>query len=71
MGSRDRKEYSFIGRSVNLAARVQTLTRIHQVDILVTETVRRLPTNAATAPRGPDWLHEVKYNGYRLRPTPA
>ena len=40
MGSRDRKEYSFIGRSVNLAARVQTLTRIHQVDILVTETVR-------------------------------
>ena len=25
---------------MNLAARVQTLTRIHQVDILVTETVR-------------------------------
>ena len=40
MGSRDRKEYTFIGRSVNLAARVQALTRIHQVDILVTETVR-------------------------------
>jgi class 3 adenylate cyclase len=40
MGSRDRKEYAFIGRSVNIAARVQALTRIHQVDILVTETVR-------------------------------
>jgi adenylate cyclase len=40
MGSRDRREFAFIGRSVNLAARVQALTRVHQVDILVTETVR-------------------------------
>jgi len=26
-----------------------------------------LPTPAATVPNGPDWLHEVKYDGYRLR----
>src|SRR5262249_17043009 len=26
-----------------------------------------LPTKATTVPFGPDWLHEVKYDGYRLR----
>lgn len=26
-----------------------------------------LPTRAVTVPRGPDWLHAVKYDGYRLR----
>src|SRR4051812_26748267 len=25
-----------------------------------------LPTRAATVPAGPDWLHEIKYDGYRL-----
>ena len=37
---RERMEYDFVGRTVNVAARVQTLTRIHQVDILVTEALR-------------------------------
>ena len=40
VGSRERMEYGFIGRTVNLAARVQTLTRALQVDILVTEALR-------------------------------
>jgi class 3 adenylate cyclase len=40
MGARERREYAFIGRPVNLAARVQALTRIHQVDILVTEALK-------------------------------
>lgn len=40
VGCRERMEYAFVGRTVNLAARVQSLTRIHQVDILVTEAVR-------------------------------
>jgi adenylate cyclase len=40
IGSRERREYGFVGRTVNLAARVQTLTRTHGVDILVTEPVR-------------------------------
>ena len=40
MGSPERREYAFIGRPVNLAARVQALTRLHQTDILVTEGLK-------------------------------
>ncbi len=40
VGSRERMEYGFVGRTVNLAARVQSLTRVHGVDILVTEAVK-------------------------------
>jgi ATP-dependent DNA ligase len=25
------------------------------------------PTRATTVPHTPDWLHEIKYDGYRLR----
>jgi len=51
VGSRERKEYAFVGRAVNVAARVQALTRIHQVDILVTEELRaELDTGFALAP---------------------
>jgi class 3 adenylate cyclase len=39
VGSRERMEYDFVGRTVNVAARVQSLTRIHQADILVTEAL--------------------------------
>lgn len=41
IGSRERREYAFVGRTVNLAARVQALTREYKVDILLTEDVRR------------------------------
>jgi class 3 adenylate cyclase len=40
IGSRERMEFGFVGRTVNVAARVQGLTRVHGVDILVTEEVR-------------------------------
>ncbi|MEO8080367.1 MAG: adenylate/guanylate cyclase domain-containing protein [Caldimonas sp.] len=40
IGSRERMEYGFVGPTVNLAARVQSLTRQHGVDILVTEALR-------------------------------
>jgi len=51
VGSRERMEYAFVGRTVNLAARVQALTRTHQVDILVTEALRReLDTRFVLAP---------------------
>src|SRR5262245_22716050 len=40
VGSRERREYAFVGRTVNLAARVQTLTRVHQAEILVTDALR-------------------------------
>jgi len=26
-----------------------------------------LPTKSTIVPNGPDWLHEVKFDGYRLR----
>jgi len=41
IGSRERMEFGFVGSTVNIAARVQGLTRVHGVDILVTEDVRR------------------------------
>jgi len=40
LGSRARREYAFIGRPVNLAARLQALTRVHGTDILVSEALR-------------------------------
>jgi adenylate cyclase len=33
-------EYGVIGRTVNLAARVESLTRVHDADVLVTDAVR-------------------------------
>jgi ATP-dependent DNA ligase len=26
-----------------------------------------VPTKAVSVPDGPDWLHEIKFDGYRLR----
>jgi hypothetical protein len=26
-----------------------------------------IPTRSTTVPTGPDWLHEIKNNGFRLR----
>ena len=26
-----------------------------------------IPTRGTEVPAGPDWLHEIKYDGYRLR----
>jgi adenylate cyclase len=40
IGSRERTEFGFVGSTVNIAARVQGLTRVHAVDILVTDDVR-------------------------------
>jgi adenylate cyclase len=40
VGSEELKEFAIVGRTVNVAARVQDLTRVHGVDILLTEEVR-------------------------------
>ena len=40
VGSRDLMQFAFVGRIVNLAARVQDLTRRFQVDILLTRAVK-------------------------------
>ncbi len=55
VGSRERMEYAFVGRTVNLAARVQALTRTHQVDILVTDALRaELDARFVLAPMPPE-----------------
>ncbi len=40
IGSRERMEFGFVGPTVNLAARVQGLTRTCEFDILITEALR-------------------------------
>ncbi len=40
VGSRELKEFAFVGRTVNVAARVQDLTRQFEVDIIMTENLR-------------------------------
>lgn len=40
VGSKQLMEFAFVGRTVNVAARVQDLTRQHGADIILTETVR-------------------------------
>jgi adenylate cyclase len=40
IGSRERREYGFVGVTVNLTARVQSLTRVHGVDILITDALQ-------------------------------
>jgi adenylate cyclase len=41
VGSEDKKEFAIVGRTVNVAARVQDLTRVHKVDILLTEDLQK------------------------------
>lgn len=41
VGSRDLMQFAFVGRVVNLASRVQDLTRLHGVDILLTRAVQQ------------------------------
>ena len=51
IGSRERMEYGFVGRTVNIAARVQSLTRVHGVDVLVTDAlVPELDTRLSLTP---------------------
>jgi len=41
VGSHDRMEFAIVGRTVNLASRVQDLTREHDADVIVTDEVAR------------------------------
>jgi len=41
VGSRDRMEFAIVGRTVNLASRVQDLTRDHDADVILTDAVAR------------------------------
>jgi adenylate cyclase len=41
VGSSQKKEFTLVGRTINVAARVQALTRDHGVDVLLTEDLQR------------------------------
>jgi adenylate cyclase len=69
VGSRQRREFAFVGRTVNVAARVQDLTRTLGAEIIVTEAVRQsldpafelrpLPETMAKGLADPLELHAV------------
>jgi len=41
VGSQQLKEFAFVGRAVNIAARVQELTRQYKVDVILTDTLKQ------------------------------
>jgi adenylate cyclase len=41
VGSKELMEFAFVGRTVNVAARVQDLTRQHPTDVILTEALKR------------------------------
>jgi adenylate cyclase len=49
IGSRELVEYTVIGAHVNLASRVESLTRVHGVPILVTESVKGVSSTRASS----------------------
>ena len=60
VGARERMEYAFIGRTVNLAARVQSLTRVHHADILVTDALRtELDSRFVLTPMPPELVKGI------------
>jgi adenylate cyclase len=80
VGSRRLKEYTFVGRSVNVAARVQGLTRMHPADIIVTQrladaldprfTLRPLPDSSVKGIEKPIAIYAVDgFEENRLQPA--
>lgn len=60
MGSFEVKEFTVVGRHVNLASRVEQLTRSYDADILITEAVKEnLAPSIAVAPQPPASLKGV------------
>ena len=60
IGSRERMEYGFVGRTVNMAARVQALTRTHDVDILITDALRaELDAKFVLTPMPPEMVKGI------------
>ena len=72
LGAAAVKEYGVIGRTVNVAARIERLTRVHDTDILVSETVRAhgdpsfhlLPMPATSVKGIPDPIVTLALDGF-------
>jgi len=70
VGSHDLKEFAFVGRTVNVAARVQDLTRKYDADVILTESLREkldprfqletLPETGVKGVRTPLVIHAVR-----------
>jgi len=70
VGSRDLMEFAFVGRTVNVAARVQELTRQYATDIILTDTLlatlgssfrtRVLPATPVKGLANPVRIHAVE-----------
>ncbi|MGI9265116.1 MAG: adenylate/guanylate cyclase domain-containing protein [Gammaproteobacteria bacterium] len=72
VGSHDLKEFTVVGGTVNVASRVQNLTRVHPANVIVTQTLketldprfglRQLPDTAVKGIEKPLVIHAV--DGY-------
>jgi adenylate cyclase len=61
VGSRELMQYAFVGRIVNLAARVQDLTRSCDADVLITDAVRlKLDSRFVLRPVAPASLRGIE-----------
>ena len=54
VGSRELKEFAFVGRTVNVAARTQDLTRTYSTDIILTESLKKVIDPCFEVRRLPD-----------------
>ncbi len=54
VGSQRLKEFAFVGRAVNVAARVQDLTRSYKVDVILTDRLKQTIDPAFTTHALPD-----------------
>jgi class 3 adenylate cyclase len=81
VGSRDLMEFAFVGRTVNVAARVEELTRQYPTDIIITERLREtlassfrttpLPPTPVKGVAQPLRIHAVEFQEQSSEPTPA
>jgi len=70
VGSRELKEFAFVGRTVNVAARVQDLTRVHDADIIATDTLRESLAPGFQLRALPDRTRESRASSAHSRSTP-